>query len=75
MVVVVVVFYGYKDQPGLINTEYSLKRPHYPLEGSSQLLKRLDRNQKYWAAMDFTQGYHQSALHTDDRDIFSIILP
>ena len=28
-----------------------LKRPHCPLEGSSQLLKRLDRNHKFLAVM------------------------
>ena len=53
----------------------SLRRLHYRVEGSSQLLKRLDRNHKFWAVLDFTSGYHQCALHPDDRDVFSIILP
>ena len=53
----------------------SLKRPHYPLEGSSQLLKILNKNHRFWAVLDFTSGYHQCELHVDDRDVFSITLP
>ena len=53
----------------------TLKRPHYPVEGSSQLIKQVNHKHKYWCTLDFTQGYHQCRLHEDDRDYFAIILP
>ena len=53
----------------------ALKRPNFPLEGSSQLIKQVNHRHKYWVTLDFTQGYHQCTLHKDDRDYFAIILP
>ena len=52
-----------------------LKRPNWPLEGSSSLLKRLNRNHKFFCTLDFSSGYHQCRLDPEDRDIFSILLP
>merc|ERR1711951_275953 len=53
----------------------ALKRPNYPIEGSSQLIKQVNPRHRFWITLDFTSGYHQCALHEDDRDYFSIILP
>ena len=53
----------------------ALKRPNYPLEGSSQLIKQVNPKHKFWVTLDFTSGYHQCTLHEDDRDFFAIILP
>ena len=34
----------------------ALKRPNYPLEGSSQLIKQVNHRHKYWVTLDFNQG-------------------
>ena len=47
-----------------------LKRPNWPLEGSSSLLKRLNKNHRFFCTLDFSSGYHQCRLDPADRDIF-----
>ena len=47
-----------------------LKRPNWPLEGSSSL----NRNHQFFCTLDFSSGYHQCKLDPEDRDIFSILL-
>ena len=44
----------------------ALKRPNYPLEGSSQLIKQVNNRHRYWITLDFTSGCHQCALHEED---------
>ena len=39
------------------------------------LLKRLNKIHKYFAVLDFSSGYHQCRLKSEDRDMFSILLP
>ena len=52
-----------------------LRRPGYPMDGSSLILKRLDPNETFFATIDLSSGYHQVALDPASRDMFSIILP
>ena len=49
--------------------------PGHPNESSSHLLKRLDPDSKYFAALDLTSGYHQIYLPEKYRDLFCIVLP
>ena len=51
------------------------RRPGYPMDGSSLILKRLDPNETFFATIDLSSGYHQVALDPASRDMFSIILP
>ena len=57
------------------NINKTLRRPGVPLEGSSQLLRRMDPNHRYWFVMDMTSGYHQIYLPEEFQDLFAIILP
>ena len=52
-----------------------LRRPGYPLEGSSHLLKRLEPTDKWFCTIDLSSGYFQINLDEEDRDLFAIILP
>ena len=52
-----------------------LRRPGYPYEGSTQILKRLNPEEPFFSTIDLSSGYHQLTLHEDDRDLFAIILP
>ena len=52
-----------------------LLRPGHPNESSAHLLKRLDPDSKYFAALDLTSGYHQISLPEKYRDLFCIVLP
>jgi hypothetical protein len=52
-----------------------LKRPGYPMEGSSLILKRLNPNEAFFATLDLSSGYHQIELAEESRDLFAIILP
>ena len=52
-----------------------LKRPGYPMEGSSLLLKRLNPNETVFCTIDLSSGYHQVQIAEESRDLFSIILP
>ena len=47
----------------------------YPLDGSTQILRRLDPQETCFAVVDLVQGFHQIQLHQDSRDLISIILP
>ena len=45
------------------------------MEGSSQIIKRLNPTETYFATFDLSSGYHQCRLDKKVRDYFSIILP
>ena len=51
-----------------------LKRPGYPNEGSSQLVKRIPANSQYFAVFDLTSGFHQVYLPEEYRSLFAIVL-
>ena len=52
-----------------------LRRPEHPLEGSWGILRRLDPQDKYFAAVDFSSGFSQLPLAEESRNLFNIILP
>ena len=52
-----------------------LRRPEIPLEGSLNILRRLDPRDKYFACVDFSSGFSQLPLDEESRDLFNIILP
>ena len=48
-----------------------LKRVGHPLDGSSHILKGLN---KYYAVLDLSMGYFQVELHPEARNLFAIVL-
>ena len=52
-----------------------LRRPEHPLEGSWGILRRLDPQDKYFAAVDFSSGFSQLPLAEESCHLFNIILP
>ena len=52
-----------------------LKRPGYPMDGSSLILKRLNPDEAYFSTLDLSSRYHQIRLAEASRDLFTIILP
>ena len=52
-----------------------LRRPEIPLEGSWNILRRLDPRDKYFACVDFSSGFSQLPLDEGSRGLFNIILP
>ena len=52
-----------------------LRRPEIPLEGSWNILRRLDPRDKFFACVDFSSGFSQLPLDEESRDLFNIILP
>ena len=52
-----------------------LRRPEHPLDGSWGILRRLDPQDKYFAAVDFSSGFSQLPLAEESRHLFNIILP
>ena len=52
-----------------------IRRPEIPLEGSWNILKRLDPHDSYFACVDFSSGFSQLTLDEGSRDLFVIILP
>ena len=51
-----------------------IRRPEIPLEGSWNILRRLDPNDSYFACVDFSSGFSQLTLDESSRDLFNIIL-
>ena len=51
----------------------ALQRPTYPVESNSQLLRHLHPDSKYFCTLDMTSGYHQIAVHEDDRHSLTVI--
>ena len=39
-----------------------LRRPGYPMDGSSLILRRLNPDEGFFATIDLSSGYHQVAL-------------
>ena len=58
-----------------MNVNKILKRPGYPMEGSGQIMKRLEPNKSFFATLDLSSGYHQSEIAEESRDYFAMILP
>ena len=52
-----------------------LKRPEHPLENSWGILKRLNPDHQYFAAVDFSSGFSQLPLAEESRHLFNILLP
>merc|ERR1711984_30758 len=52
-----------------------LQRPEYPLDNSSSILKRLNPQHKFFAAIDMSLGYSQIPLTEECRNMFTILLP
>jgi hypothetical protein len=50
------------------------RRPGYPMDGSSLILRRLNPNESFFATIDLSSGYHQVALDEASRDLFCVIL-
>ena len=57
------------------NLNKILKRPGVPVEGSTQLLKRMNPAHRYFGVLDMTSGYNQIQIPEQYRDLFTIILP
>ena len=53
----------------------NLRCLNWPLEGSSSLLKRINKNHKFVCVLDFFSGYHQCRLDPEDRDFFPYCSP
>ena len=52
-----------------------LRRPEIPLEGSWNILRRLDPRDKYFSCIHFSSGFSQLPLEEENRGLFNIILP
>ena len=52
-----------------------MRRHEHPLEGSWGILRRLDPQDKYFAAVDFSSGFSQLPLAEESCHLFNIILP
>ena len=51
-----------------------LRRPGYPYEGSSQILRRLNPKEPFFSTIDLSSGYHQCEIDERDRDLFAVVL-
>ena len=51
----------------------ALKRPVWPTESSSQLLRHIDPEAKYFCSIDATSGYHQVRVDERDQELLTII--
>ena len=51
----------------------ALQRPTYPVESNSQLLRHSHPDSKYFCTLDMTSGYHQIAVHEEDRHLLTVI--
>ena len=52
-----------------------IRRPEIPLEGSWNILRRLNPHDSYFGCVDFSSGFSQLTLDESSRDLFCIILP
>ena len=52
-----------------------LRGPEIPLEGSWNILRRLDLRDKYFACVDISSGFSQLPLDEESRGLFNIMLP
>merc|ERR1711954_87160 len=52
-----------------------LRRPGYPNEGSTQLIKRIPADARCFAVMDLTSGFFQCELPEKYRGLFAFVLP
>ena len=51
----------------------ALQRPTYPVESNSRLLCHLHPSSQYFCTLDMTSGYHQIAVHEEDRHLLTVI--
>ena len=52
-----------------------IRRLELPLEGSWNILRRLNPHDSYFGCVDFSSGFSQFTLDESSRDLFCIILP
>ena len=51
----------------------ALKRPVYPTESNSQILRHIPPDSKYFVTFDMTSSYHQCEVHPEDRELLTVI--
>ena len=51
----------------------SLKRPIWPTESSSQLMRHIDPEARFFATIDATSGYHQVRVDERDQELLTIV--
>ena len=68
-----------EDQAHLVadfrSVNRKIRRPEVPLEGSWNILRRLNPHDSYFGCVDFSSGFSQLTLDESSRDLFCIILP
>ena len=52
-----------------------VESPGYPMDGSSNIICRLEPGDVCFGVIDLVQGFHQVPVHEDLRDLLTIILP
>ena len=52
-----------------------IQRPVWPTESSSQLLRQVNPEARYFATMDLTSGYHQIPLDKESQNLLVISTP
>ena len=50
-----------------------MARPVYPTESTNQLLRHVDPGATVFGVLDMCSGYHQVAVHPDDRGLLTVI--
>ena len=50
-----------------------MARPVYPTESTNQLLRHVDPEATVFGVLDICSGYHQEAVHPDDRGLLMVI--
>ena len=57
------------------HVNHSVDTVGYPMDGSSQILRRLEPGDVCFRVIDLVQGFHQVPVHPDSWDLLTIILP
>ena len=52
-----------------------IESPGYPMDGSSNIMRRLEPGDVCFGVIDLVQGFHQIPVHEDSRGLLTIILP
>ena len=51
----------------------AMLRPHFPTELSSQMLRHIEPDAKWFATLDMVSAYHQVSVHPEDRHLLTVI--